>query len=420
VLARGVVGTALANLSHLAGGVDTPPETAAPVEPGSFESATRVEPSSFETAARVEPGSFESAALVQPGEFETASDQPAAELPFSPITDQPPASIGESMFGVGPAEDLAERIEAAAALEDETTPASGDTASADDGPAPGDDSMALGLQTASPESPSPAPRKASPPAVSPAPPALGRPALQGPTHQVAPGETLSGIAAAYRIDLSTVLAANGLDPSAPILAGQQLFLPGGARSVALPAPATPAVRPAVVAPPPAIVAPPPLPRPVAPPPAPQPARPQTAIAAAPAPVLAAQIISPSSAPSALPGGPLIRPIVGPLTQRFTAGKHNGVDLAASTGTPIRAAAPGLVVVAARLPYGYGWRIMLDHGNGTTTLYAHLSRLDVAPGQRVTRGQVIGAVGATGQATGPHLHFEVALRGTVFDPLRYLP
>ena len=128
----------------------------------------------------------------------------------------------------------------------------------------------------------------------------------------------------------------------------------------------------------------------------------------------------SALPAALPAGGLTSPVGGGVSQAFIPGQHNGLDLAAASGTSVRAAAPGLVVVAAKLSYGYGWRIMLDHGSGLTTLYAHLSRLDVAPGDRVTRGQVIGAVGATGQATGPHLHFEVALEGAMVDPRRYLP
>jgi murein DD-endopeptidase MepM/ murein hydrolase activator NlpD len=110
---------------------------------------------------------------------------------------------------------------------------------------------------------------------------------------------------------------------------------------------------------------------------------------------------------------------GTLTQRFS-GAHPGLDIAAPVGAPVRAAAAGTVVVAAKASTGYGWRIIIDHGAGQTTLYAHLSAFSVAEGQKVSKGQVIGAVGATGLATGPHLHFEVGVRGTPSDPLKFLP
>jgi murein DD-endopeptidase MepM/ murein hydrolase activator NlpD len=100
--------------------------------------------------------------------------------------------------------------------------------------------------------------------------------------------------------------------------------------------------------------------------------------------------------------------------------HSGVDIAAPSGTPIRAAAAGTVIVATKADTGYGWRIVVDHGGGVTTLYAHLSAFSVDPGARVARGQVIGAVGQTGLATGPHLHFEVRVNGAPNDPIQYLP
>jgi murein DD-endopeptidase MepM/ murein hydrolase activator NlpD len=70
--------------------------------------------------------------------------------------------------------------------------------------------------------------------------------------------------------------------------------------------------------------------------------------------------------------------------------------------------------------GYGNAIVVDHGNGLATLYGHLSRFDVHQGQRVGAGDTIGAVGNTGNSTGPHLHFEVRVNGTPVDPLPYLP
>jgi murein DD-endopeptidase MepM/ murein hydrolase activator NlpD len=98
--------------------------------------------------------------------------------------------------------------------------------------------------------------------------------------------------------------------------------------------------------------------------------------------------------------------------------HTGIDFGASSGTPIRAAADGVVVSAGPLG-GYGNATVIDHGNGLATLYGHQSSIVVAPGQRVSRGQVIGYVGCTGLCTGPHLHFEVRVRGTPVDPMQYL-
>lgn len=95
--------------------------------------------------------------------------------------------------------------------------------------------------------------------------------------------------------------------------------------------------------------------------------------------------------------------------------HKGVDYGAPTGTPVRSIGQGKVDFAGRMS-GYGNVVEIDHGRGDTTLYAHLSRIDVRQGQLVERGQRIGAVGATGWATGPHLHFEFKERGVHQDPL----
>lgn len=98
--------------------------------------------------------------------------------------------------------------------------------------------------------------------------------------------------------------------------------------------------------------------------------------------------------------------------------HSGTDFGAPAGTPIVAAASGVVVSAGWLG-GYGNAIIISHGGGMATLYAHQSRLAVGNGTRVSRGQVIGYVGSTGMSTGPHLHFEVRVNGSTVDPARYL-
>ena len=102
----------------------------------------------------------------------------------------------------------------------------------------------------------------------------------------------------------------------------------------------------------------------------------------------------------------------PLLQRMR--EHRGIDYAAPHGTPVRVVGDGVVTFAS-WQGGYGNVIYVDHGNNRVTLYAHLSRIGVQPGQRVERGQLIGAVGATGWATGPHLHFEFRVGGVHVDP-----
>jgi len=109
-----------------------------------------------------------------------------------------------------------------------------------------------------------------------------------------------------------------------------------------------------------------------------------------------------------PFGWRIHPILG--YEKF----HNGIDFAAETGTPIYAADTGTVIVAEWYG-GYGYTVILAHGNEISTLYGHCSELYVRSGEVVQKGQVIAAVGSTGFSTGPHLHFEVRLRGEPVDP-----
>ena len=114
-----------------------------------------------------------------------------------------------------------------------------------------------------------------------------------------------------------------------------------------------------------------------------------------------------------PFGPRIDPITG------NPGFHTGVDLQAAYGTPILACRSGTVVIASPQG-GYGNAVVIDHAGGMATLYAHQSRMAVVPGQVVNAGDVIGYVGATGYATGPHLHFEVRLDGNPVNPVSFLP
>jgi murein DD-endopeptidase MepM/ murein hydrolase activator NlpD len=99
--------------------------------------------------------------------------------------------------------------------------------------------------------------------------------------------------------------------------------------------------------------------------------------------------------------------------------HDGLDLRARHGDPIFAARDGVVRFAGTMR-GYGMTVIVDHGGGVSSLYAHASAIYVRAGERVERGAVIGAVGATGNATGPHLHFEISWAGRPMDPVPLLP
>lgn len=98
--------------------------------------------------------------------------------------------------------------------------------------------------------------------------------------------------------------------------------------------------------------------------------------------------------------------------------HNGVDFAASIGTPVRATADGVVKSIVSSKRGHGNTVILEHGNGYETVYAHLDAIRVLTGQKILSGAIIGTVGNTGMSVAPHLHYEVHLRGEAVDPLHY--
>lgn len=121
---------------------------------------------------------------------------------------------------------------------------------------------------------------------------------------------------------------------------------------------------------------------------------------------------------------LIRPISGVITSRFGVrsnirkSSHTGLDIAASTGTPIGAAASGTVTFSGRKG-SFGNMIVITHGNGVQTYYAHCNSLYVSAGTQVSQGQTIATVGSTGNSTGPHLHLEVRVNGVAYNPQNYV-
>ena len=127
--------------------------------------------------------------------------------------------------------------------------------------------------------------------------------------------------------------------------------------------------------------------------------------------------------------PTLWPIMGPITSSFGEREdpvlgngegefHTGIDIGAPNGTPIRATGDG-VVVKASLGTGYGREVLIDHGHGVETLYAHMSGYACIEGETVVRGQVIGYVGHSGRSTGPNLHYEVRIGSTPVNPYRFL-
>ena len=118
------------------------------------------------------------------------------------------------------------------------------------------------------------------------------------------------------------------------------------------------------------------------------------------------------------GGSFIWPTTGLITQ-YPVWYHMALDIASNSLPPIIAADSGTVSYVGCIQWGYGCHVILDHGNGYQTLYAHLSSLSVSAGQSVGQGQQVGIMGSTGRSTGPHLHFEIRNGGALLNPLGFL-
>ena len=133
-------------------------------------------------------------------------------------------------------------------------------------------------------------------------------------------------------------------------------------------------------------------------------------------------VSGSAPPASVGGSGFAWPVNGAITSGFGSrwgGTHSGIDIDCVTGDAIRASKSGSVV-SATYDGGYGYHVVIDHGNGFASLYAHNSALSVSGGQNVSQGEVIATCGSTGQSTGDHLHFEIRVSGAPQDPLTYLP
>ncbi|MCT6699348.1 M23 family metallopeptidase [Rheinheimera sp. 4Y26] len=156
----------------------------------------------------------------------------------------------------------------------------------------------------------------------------------------------------------------------------------------------------------------------------------SACSSAPAPVAKASLPAEPSFRTAPGPAPFVHPVPGARISSAFAKyivksrnrRHHGVDFAAPKGTPVYAASSGVVLNAdmGSMSDAFGMAVLIEHGDKLQSLSAHLSRIDVEIGDFVMAGQQIGLVGATGRATGPHLHFELWRNGHPQDPLQYLP
>lgn len=135
----------------------------------------------------------------------------------------------------------------------------------------------------------------------------------------------------------------------------------------------------------------------------------------------------SAARYRIPGDRLDRirlhpPVAGTVSSGFgdrSGGRHAGIDILAPAGTEVVAASPGIAEYTGSAKRGYGRAVILDHGEGVTTLYGHLATIRVQSGETVSAGAVIGTVGRSGNATTFHLHFELRVDGVAVDPIPYL-
>jgi len=198
----------------------------------------------------------------------------------------------------------------------------------------------------------------------------------GVRHVVRPGENLYRISLHYGVPVQTIALANGIKKPGDLTVGQKIFIPGTHKSRAGKA-----------------------------------------------------LVPPDDVLRELarregggPGPKFSWPIRGRITSRYGprwGRMHEGIDIGAKTGTPIRSAAPGRIVYSGVLG-GYGNVVIVKHPGAFATVYAHNRKNKVKKGQKVGKGHVIAEVGATGRATGPHLHFEVRREERPRDPMRYLP
>lgn len=206
----------------------------------------------------------------------------------------------------------------------------------------------------------------------------------GVSHTVSSGQTLGQIASLYGVEANSIMTTNGIANANQLRIGAKLIIPGGNKIIA-----------------------------------------QTSTSGRIGKEVNRNLGSikkliPGPSSAIIPSGDrMVWPTVGHRITQYYSWRHSGLDVANKTGTAIYAADAGTVTVAGWNGGGYGNQIVISHGGGRQTRYAHLSAFSVNSGQKVTKGQYIGAMGSTGRSTGPHLHFEVLISGRHYNPLNYV-
>ncbi len=200
--------------------------------------------------------------------------------------------------------------------------------------------------------------------------------VTGATHTIKSGDTLNSIASRYKAKQEDILMVNKLTDASELKIGAKIIIPDGI-------------------PPASFIS------------TPKPSSGFADIGSIfkPAPAMAGKLNWPTTAKK--------------VTQYYRGWLHSGIDIGAKTGQPIYAAEDGVVITSGWNAGGYGYYIIIDHGNGFHTLYAHASKLYVKSGEKVQKGDVIATIGSTGRSTGPHIHFEVRVNGNRVNPLDYL-
>jgi murein DD-endopeptidase MepM/ murein hydrolase activator NlpD len=200
----------------------------------------------------------------------------------------------------------------------------------------------------------------------------------GLLYTVKKGDTLAAISRTYDVEMDKIIAANSLGNTLQV--GAKLMLPG-ARKIS-----SPAIR-------------------------------TTSNTSYTGVSVIKDLVNPPAKPSTTK---MAWPTEGYRITQYFSWSHPGLDIANKTGTPLYAAEDGKVIISqGGYNGGYGNTILLDHGDGVKTRYGHASKLYVKVGDMVKRGEVIAAMGSTGRSTGPHIHFEVIINGTKYNPLNYI-
>jgi len=200
--------------------------------------------------------------------------------------------------------------------------------------------------------------------------------VSGVIHKVISGDTLQKVANKYGVSKDKIILANDLESDSRLTIGQMIIVPDG-KKIASAAPASSNYLPTIVK----------------------------------------NLVKPGSArPTATK---MQWPTVGYRITQYYSWRHTGLDIGNKIGTPLYAAEAGVVEKSGWNGGGYGYMVLINHGNGVKTRYAHASKLYVKVGDKVARGETIAAMGSTGRSTGPHIHFEVIINGRLLNPLNYI-